>query len=126
MDKDRAKMIKTGIYANGNLRYPLDDRHCLTGGGSWEAAETAVWGSQIKEFVGHKLDLLTDELSPYFTATMCVGFSWIFSFILGQRAMSRLRRIMSAYTDDRPYSLDLVSAVSVLSAWTWLQILDRE
>jgi len=28
---------------------------------------------------------------------------------------------MSAYTDDHPYSLDLVSAVSVFLVWIWLR-----
>ena len=115
-DKHRAKLIKASIYANRNLCYHLDGRHKLTEDGYSKAADTAAWGSKIKELVEYRVDLLTRELCQHLRDPVCVGSSWILSFAFDRSATSSLRRVMSAYNDDRPYSLDLVGAVGFFFA----------
>jgi hypothetical protein len=80
-----------------------------------KATDAVAWAKNIKEFVEYRLDLLTRELGRYPRAPMCVHF-YILLFTFGRSAATRLRRVMSVYTDDRPYSLELVSAVSILVA----------
>ena len=113
LDKHKAKLVKASIYASKNLCYHLDGRHKLSEDGYTKATDTVAWGSKIKEFVEYRPDLLIKELSRYLRTPMCVGFSCISYHLdtFGRLAITRLRRVMSAYTDDRPYSLDLVSAV---------------
>ena len=113
LDKDMAKMIKAGIYASRNLCYHLDKRHDRTQDVYSIETDSAAWGNKIKEFVHHSLGLLTSELYRHVRAPLCVDFSLVLPFTFSQLAFFRLRRVMSAYTDDRPYSLDLVSAVSI-------------
>ena len=116
MDKHKAKLIKASIYASKNLCYHLDGRHKLSEDGYTKATDTVAWGNKIKEFVEYRLDLLTRELGRHLRAPMYVQ-SCILSFTFGRSATgTRLRRVMSAYTDDCSYSLELVSAVSVLFA----------
>lgn len=75
MDRHRAKLIKTSIYASKNLCYHLDARHRLTEDRYSKTTDTIAWGNKIKEFVGYRLDLLTRELYQYLNAPMRVGFS---------------------------------------------------
>jgi len=116
LDKNKAKLIKASIYASKNLCYHLDGRHKITEDGYSKTTDAVAWGNKIKEFVQYKLDTLKSELSRYLRDPMCVYFPRAPPFTFGQSTTSRLRRVMSAYTDDRPYSLDLVSAVSVFFA----------
>ena len=111
MDKNRAKLIKASIYASTNLCYHLDGRHKPTEDGYSKTTDTAAWEKKIKGFVEYKRSLLTNEAAKYLWSPMCVRFSWILLFTVSRQMVCRLRRIMSAYTDDRPYSIDLVSAV---------------
>ncbi|KAF9790368.1 hypothetical protein BJ322DRAFT_1168850 [Thelephora terrestris] len=92
LDKNNAKLIKASIYASKNLCYHLDERHKRSEDEYSKATDIVAWADKIKTFVEYKLDPLTKELSKYLRAPM-------------------LRKVMGAYTDDRPYSLDLVSAV---------------
>lgn len=119
LDKHKAKLIKASIYASKNLCYHLDGRHKLSEDGYTKATHTVAWANKIKEFSEHRLDLLTKELGRHLRAPMCVHCCILFTF--SQSATTRLRRVMNAYTDDRPYFLELVSAVSVLFAWIRLQ-----
>jgi hypothetical protein len=80
LDKNRAKFIKACLYASKHLCYHLDDRHKFTEDGYKKATDTVAWGNRIKEFVEHKLDLLTKEVGRYLKPPMCVGFSWILPF----------------------------------------------
>lgn len=121
----KAKLIKASIYASKNLCYHLDARHKLTQFGYSNPTDTVAWGNKIKEFVEYRLDLLTEEVGRYLKAPMCVSLSRISLFTFGQSTTSRLRRVMGAYTDDRPYSLDLVSAVSIFFTRTRLRNLIR-
>ena len=107
------------MYASKNLCYHLDGRHKPTEDGYSKATDTVAWGTKIKEFVKYKRSLLTSEVGRYLKAPMYVSFLWIFPFTGGRPAACRLRRIMSAYTDDRPYSIDLVSAVCALFSLLW-------
>ena len=120
-DKPKAKLIKASIYASKNLCYHFDGRHKLSEDRYTKATDTMAWASKIKEFVEYRLDPLTRELGRHLRAPMSVRFR-ILSFTFGQSATTRLRRVMSAYTDDRPYSLELVSAVSVVFVQAQLRI----
>ena len=111
LDKNRAKLIKAGLYASKNLCYHLDERHKRAEDGYSRTTDTAAWGKKIKEFVEYKRSLLTKEVARYLRAPMFVGSFWILMFTSNRPTVCRLRRIISAYTDDRPYSIDLVSAV---------------
>lgn len=115
LDKNNAKLIKASVYANKNLRYHLDERHKKSEDGYSKATDTMAWADKIKSFVGYKLDPLVREISKHLRAPMCAGFSSVSLLTLAnRRLLTRLRKVMGAYTDDRPYSLDLVSAVSAL------------
>jgi len=105
-------LIKASIYASKNLCYHLDARHKRTEDGYTKSTDTVAWGNNIKEFAQYKLDRLTKELGLHLRAPMCVTFSWILPSTFDRSTTSRLRKIMSAYINDRPYSIDLVNAVS--------------
>ena len=111
MDKNRAKLIKESVYASKNLCYHLDERHKRANDGYSKTTDTVACAKKIKGFVGYKHSLLTNEVAQYLRAPMCVHFSWILPFTFDRSTICRLRKIMNAYTDDRPYSIDLVSAV---------------
>ena len=104
--------MKTSMYASKNLCYHLDKRHNRKEDGYTKATDTTAWGSKIKEFFQYKRELLTNGVGPYLRPPMYVGFPRILPFNFGRSTIFRLRRVMSAYTDDRQYSVDLVSAVS--------------
>ena len=80
VDKNRAKLIKAGLYASKNLCYHLDDRHKRTEDGYSKTTDTMAWGKKIKEFVQYKRSLLTKEVARYFRAPMYVGSFWVLLF----------------------------------------------
>ena len=77
MDKNRAKLIKASMYASTNLCYHLDGRHKPTEDGYRITTNTAAWEWKIKEFVGYKRSLLTEEMAKHLRAPMCARSFWI-------------------------------------------------
>jgi hypothetical protein len=75
------------------------------------------WEKDIKEAIEFSFETLRDKLALYMRLPLCVFSSYQIRADAEVLALPlvRLRKVLSAYNDGRPFSLDLVGAVSLCS-----------
>jgi len=117
----RAKVLKARLY-QGSFKYKHGDnvgtRPSLLRGSvaaTYEKdTDTERWEKDLKEAFGYSFEPLRDKLTLYMRFALCA-----FSSCLGADAdilalpPVRLRKVLGAYNDGRPFSLDLVGAVGL-------------
>lgn len=76
--------------------------------------DTERWEKDIKDAVKFSFETLRDKLTLYMRFPLWVFYPWLGADV-DTLALPpiRLRKTLSAYNDGRPFSLDLVGAVSL-------------